>query len=557
MSGARKGLLQSTSGAVAPTVALSLFGLIAAGGIAFDYARMASLDSELQTAADEAALAAATQLDGKTDACSRAANAASALIRNDTRFANDGNASGLAVTIQNEPTCDRTGFIKFYKNKDRSDTGALTDADVNFVEVTVNSRTARFALTPVVAVLSSGPLSAKAYAGVGEAICKVPPVMICNPDEPDGNTDGDYDFNVGNRIGKGLKLVAVGNGNSAWAPGNFGYLDTGSSTSNPNVELREALGWISVPGNCSSLEGVKTRTGAGTTVTQALNTRFDIYERANNNSQSGTGNNGNGNNASCPSGGLCPPSINTVKDVVRKGAPANANKCGFANNEWELPSPEYLPSSTTADLALANMPQAMGYPRDKCHAVSTAGSCSSGKVGDGNWDRNAYFYVNYGWSSTDWPTYTATAVKPLPSSPTRYDVYNWEINHRTETIGGKVILSKRTIGSGGSAPEDYDSPICSPLQGFGTGLVPGGSTVDRRRISAAVINCNAYDVHGGGGTVYPVKKWIELFLVEPSLNRARTDANDVYVEVIGETTLDGGGATASQVIQRAVPYLIE
>lgn len=553
----RKSLLQSTSGAVAPTVALSLFALIAAGGIAFDYARMASLDSELQNAADQAALAAASQLDGKANACSRAASAASALLSNNARFANDGNASGLAVTVPNdEPTCDRTGFIKFYKNKDRSDTGTLTDADANFVEVTVNSRTARFALTPIVAVLSSGPLSAKAYAGVGEAICKVPPVMICNPDEPDDNTNVDYDFVVSSRIGKGLKLISVGNGNSAWAPGNFGYLDTGSSTSNPNVELRQALGWISVPGDCSSLEGVKTRTGAGTTVTQAINTRFDIYERANNNAQNGTGNNGNGNNASCPSPGLCPPSINTVKDVIRKGAPANANKCGFANNEWELPSPEYLPSSTTADLPLANMPQAMGYPRDKCHAVSTAGSCSAGKVGDGNWDRNAYFYVNYGWNSTDWPNNTNTATNPLPSNPTRYQVYNWEIQHRGETIGSKVILSRRTAGSSPSS-DDYDSPICSPLQGYGSGLVPGGSTVDRRRISAAVINCHAYDVHGGGGTVYPVRKWIELFLVEPSLNRARTDANDVYVEVIGETTLDGGGATASQVVQRAVPYLIE
>jgi len=552
MSARRKSLLQSTSGAVAPTVALSLFALIAAGGIAFDYARMASLDSELQNAADQAALAAASQLDGKANACSRAASAASALLSNNARFANDG--GGLAVTVPNdEPTCDRTGFIKFYKNKDRSDTDTLTDADANFVEVTVNSRTARFALTPIVAVLSSGPLSAKAYAGVGEAICKVPPVMICNPDEPDDNMNVDYDFNVGSRIGKGLKLISVGNGNSAWAPGNFGYLDTGSSTSNPNVELREALGWISAPGDCSSLEGVKTRTGAGTTVTQAINTRFDIYEKANT---------GNGNNGSCPSGGLCPPSINTVKDVTRKGNAGGGNKCGFGNNEWELPSKEYLPSSTSADLDLSvatNVPTAMGYPRDKCHAISTAGGCSAGKVGDGNWDRNAYFFVNYGWSSGQWPTNTNTASKPLPTNPTRYDVYNWEINHRGETIAGKVILSNRSIGGGNSDPVDYDSPVCSPLQtpSYGNGLVPGGSTVDRRRISAAVINCHAYDVHGGGGTVYPVRKWIELFLVEPSLNRARTDANDVYVEVIGETTLDGGGATASQVVQRAVPYLIE
>ena len=70
------GLFRSTSGAVAPTVALSLFGLVAAGGIAFDYARMASMDTELQNAADQATLAAASQLDGETGACSRAAAAA-------------------------------------------------------------------------------------------------------------------------------------------------------------------------------------------------------------------------------------------------------------------------------------------------------------------------------------------------------------------------------------------------------------------------------------------------------------------------------------------------
>jgi hypothetical protein len=42
---------------VAPTVALSLFALLGAGGLAFDYARLASLDTELQNAADQAALA--------------------------------------------------------------------------------------------------------------------------------------------------------------------------------------------------------------------------------------------------------------------------------------------------------------------------------------------------------------------------------------------------------------------------------------------------------------------------------------------------------------------
>src|SRR3546814_10050133 len=98
MRGWWAGLQRSEAGAVAPTVALSLFGLIAAGGLAFDYARLASLDTELQNAADHAALAAASQLDGENDsatgvnddAITRAEKAARELIQNETRFANDG-----------------------------------------------------------------------------------------------------------------------------------------------------------------------------------------------------------------------------------------------------------------------------------------------------------------------------------------------------------------------------------------------------------------------------------------------------------------------------------
>jgi hypothetical protein len=48
-----------------------------------------------------------------------------------------------------------------------------------------------------------------------------------------------------------------------------------------------------------------------------------------------------------------------------------------------------------------------------------------------------------------------------------------------------------------------------------------------------------------------------LFVVEPSLNRPRTDANDVYVEVISETIAGGGNETAAQVVRRDVPYLIK
>jgi hypothetical protein len=84
--------------------------------------------------------------------------------------------------------------------------------------------------------------------------------------------------------------------------------------------------------------------------------------------------------------------------------------------------------------------------------------------------------------------------------------------------------------------------------------------VDRRRISAAVLNCTALGLHGHA-TNQPVLKWIDLFLVEPSFDRGtggnkRTDGTDVYVEIIGETSSGAAGSTAGQVVKRDTPYLV-
>src|SRR4030095_5232713 len=127
------------SAAVAPTVALSLFLLIGAGGVAFDFARMPALDSELQNAADQAALAAASQLDQQSRAMQRAKAAAQGVIDNYTLTANDG--SGKAVTI---PT------VVFYSTKAdaENNTNGFTDvtqfAAAHFVRVAVAARRTNF-----------------------------------------------------------------------------------------------------------------------------------------------------------------------------------------------------------------------------------------------------------------------------------------------------------------------------------------------------------------------------------------------------------------------------
>lgn len=534
-------LRRDERGVIAPTVALSLFALIACAGIAFDYAHMAALDTELQDAADQSALAAASQLDGQLNARARATAAAQSLVRNLSLFASD------ASSVAGDAHKVEVATLTFYQSYDRvNDTyGPLStsDADSKVVKVTITPRRANFALTPIVGAMSSGLLPAEAVASLGTAICKTPPVMICNPSETNSNKDFDADALKGH----GLKLVSVGGGNGSWAPGNFGYLNNNGG-SNGVPGLQEGLGWESPPGDCTPSGNVNTKPGGNVPATDALNTRFDIYD----------------SNSSCQNGGTCPASINSVKDVVR---PANANgnnACALQNQGWQLPANYYgqgsVPAVGNVPLNPSVTPSAMGHPRDMCHAVDSAatGYCSS-PIGDGAWDRDAYFRTNYRksgggyWTGGTGPG-TWRGNTGLSATATRYDVYSWEIVNRGKTIDGVNVLGPNPPGASGNTTVSYGFPVCSPVQGYGGGVVPGLNTVDRRRTAMAVVNCLQNSVNGSS-TGVPVLKFVDLFLVEPSVSRARTGQGDVYVEIIGETPA-GGAQTAGQVVRRDKPYLI-
>jgi len=544
-----RSLIRNSDGAVAPTIALSLVGLIAAGGVAFDYARLASMDTELQTAADQAVLAAAAQLDSEPGACSRAANAAVSMLVNETRMANDGNGSGRQITIPLETACDATGQVRFYQNITKT-TAATTDANAKFVEVTVNSRTANYALTPIAAAFSSGAISATAFAGLDSAICKVPPLMLCNPNE-----GSDPSFTIANYIGKGVRLVG-NDGGGIYGPGNFGFLDVGAG--NGAATLRQELGGSNVPGDCVSGSGVDTETGSIITVRDALNTRMGIYDQGLNNACGNTG-------------ADCPPSANMRKDLVLDGNGNAFNKIGLTNNNngWKEATNPYPGSAniinatgsnyhslTTAEVQLI---APMGYPEDMCHAFGStnAGACSGGRIGDGNWDRYAYFKSNSGNSAytevaglqdTD-----TTALNALmngwfgTTTPSRYQVYQWEMAHATPRLNSQ---SAPTSLNAYSRPGD--------LSGEPTGIAPSTTQVDRRVLAVAVVNCTAEGV-SGHTTDVAVKKFIDIFLVQPSLARTvgvRTENGDIYIEIIGETA-NATNEGAVQLVKKSVPYLIE
>jgi hypothetical protein len=547
-------LWRNADGAVVPTVALSLTALVAAGGIAFDYSRMATLDTELQTAADQAALAAAAQLDGNSGACTRAVAAARSMVINQTKMAND--SLGLAVTIAAPGVCNDDGSItfnaaasvRFYKDAAKTQP-ADNDSNAKFVEVQVADRQANFALTPIVAALKSGQIHGTAFAGLDTAICKVPPLMLCNPAE-----STDPSFTIANYVGKGIRLIA-NDGGGTYGPGNFGFLDVGAG--NGASTLRQELGASSVPGNCVSGDGVNTETGSIITVRDALNTRFGIYETGSLTQPCGNDRSG------------CPPSANIRKDLLLRGDGATVSKLGIVTgvggNGW-LEATNPYPGSTNITTAGTNYHSLsdteiaaiapMGYPEDECHAFKAdgTGSCAGGRIGDGNWDRYAYFKSN---STSNYPTITSVAAMNtflsanMPggtTTPTRYQVYQWEMANASTRLNSQAGPSGNTA---------YSRPR-PDLAGEPAGVTPGSTATDRRVLTAAVINCTAEGV-SGHTTGVEVKKWIEVFLVQPSLARSvgvRTSNADVYVEMIG-LTQNATDEGAVQLVKKSIPYLIE
>lgn len=510
---------RNSDGAVAPVVALSLTALIAVGGIAFDYTRLAAMDSELQNAADQAALAAASQLDGETKACARAVAAARNLVSNKTLLAND--TRGLPVTISDSDVCtsdtditdDPAASIRFFQDK-AATIPATKNTEARFVEVRVDSRRAYYALTVVVAAFSSGEISAKARAGLGTALCKVPPLMICSP-TPGVAIDWD------SMKGRGLRAVSKQGPN--WSPGNFGYIGPQDANS-----TEKALAYQNPVFDCQGINVEEpVSTGAPTPAITAINTRMDIYDISG----------GSGNVLTPCLGSACPPARNVVKDLV---LPAGGS-CKM-NNDWQLPTNRFLPVQAAGTDPMRNFQKpgnaidAMGLPRDNCHYASYDSTlCAGNPIGDGKWARGDYFNK-----------YHSGNIPANAGTMTRYETYRWEIDNAK--IPTHVAAGSTTKGKNVIPLWQEGAPVCNAT-------IPD-PTRDRRVIQVAVgDNCAA--LHGAS-TPVQIGAWIDAFMVEPGVappGRGNGDGgNEIYLEIIGQ--VNPGGA-AAQIVRRDTPYLVK
>lgn len=376
----------------------ALFLAVALGFLAlsFDLGRVASTQSELQSYADQVALAAAGELDGRADAITRATAAAAGLITDRQTYADGANALGGAGSYT----------ITFLSALPPSDgaaaTAVTTDARLaRYVRVLTTQRTVQTPFAAANAALTGGPATnvqsdvrAVATAGMTSWACDVTPLMFCAPSG----------WKASANIGKQILLRSNG-GSAAWGPGNFGFLDVASlpvDTTGPCKGLNGATLYECLVGaergitGCIRTDaGVNTKTGQQNGLASAFNTRFDIFQ---------------GNMKKLITDPAYRPAPNTVQGTLPTGNP----KCR-GNNP---------PASNAAKL-----------PRDPCIATS---SCTvyanSPRFGDGSWNRAGYVATNHG------GTYPAGTS----SSSTRYQIYLAEIAAaKTRSAPNNVPLPTR------------------------------------------------------------------------------------------------------------------
>ncbi|MBT0957522.1 hypothetical protein IV417_08995 [Alphaproteobacteria bacterium KMM 3653] len=353
------------------SVALVVFlGLLA---LTFDFGRMASTHSELQSFADNVSLAAAAELDGRSDAITRARSAANTLISDSQTYAT-GNKTLVAEDI---------ATLTFYRSDadggfTRSEALKSTDPHlVRYVDVQISDHTVQPGLGAAFAALSGGPsfddtVSTSAAAGFSLEACNVAPIAVCLPT---------VDFDASTSIGQTLELdLSVNLG--TLLPGQVAVVNT----------LTDALDGLSI---CAGLLGgdLNACLLAAREPETACTGRGGLEISANVDASELMGAlNSRFGEVSGLLGGLLGGSDFSEAPNVLTGLTTPLGMC--------LP----LPSILSAD--------EQSLPSDDC---LVSGGCAI--QGDGSWTlgRNAYIEAHY--DGTD----------PFPEASTRFEFYQAEI----------------------------------------------------------------------------------------------------------------------------------
>ncbi|MFN0114972.1 MAG: pilus assembly protein TadG-related protein [Paracoccaceae bacterium] len=380
-------------GAILVFWAVALAVMLGIVALSFDVGRMAATQSELQSYADHVALAAAAELDGKSDAITRANAAAANLIADWQTYGAGGNALAGVGSYT----------LEFFDRLPAQDSAAMSAglttnaAKAAYARVTIAPRAVDFSFGDAFFALSgnaptANTVGATAVAGYTQYACDIAPMMFCIP-------NSSFNADAPGTKGRMIRLRAGGQG-AAWGPGDFGFLQPSSlsidaqgncaGANGTGPQLRCALGAVSRITQCVPIRGVDIEPGQKVGITNAaLNTRFDMWSGAMQNSRTDP---------------IYAPAPNVIKGI----RPRNGN-CNWNNTQ---------PTTDTAAM-----------PRDTC---MISGSCAP--YGDGNWSAGRTTYVSRNYGGAD----------PHPAAPTRYDYYLAEIAAHGGGASSAAILTGRS-----------------------------------------------------------------------------------------------------------------
>lgn len=282
-------------GAILIMTAVLIVVLIGVAALAMDIGRLVVLRSQIQNAADAAAIAAAVELDGQSGARDRAMAAAREAVKHDKSFAKLQDLLGIDSLPNSAFAFYCMIGAEFDLAQDVAISGGFCqgvaegalhvtaggDADAHYVRVNLDPALAadRFTLDliflPILNLITPGTATeaavrAEAVAGRHFIQCNFPPMVLCDPFEGiSGKT-----FKNDMPLGATITLREQGGG-GAWAPGNFGFLE---ALAGPGANaLGEQLASPEDKG-CGTRR-ITTKPGQNMEkTTSAINTRFDMYD---------------------------------------------------------------------------------------------------------------------------------------------------------------------------------------------------------------------------------------------------------------------------------------
>ena len=443
--------------------------------LSFDFGRQAATQSELQSYADNVALAAAGELDGAPDSMTRAQAAAATFVTDAQTFGDGARTLAGAGDFT----------LTFHANRADAAAGIRPEnrpQRARFVRATLVPRRVGGAFSAALSRLSGNPagpdrVGAQAVAGFSLHACNATPLTFCAKD---------LDFKAD--LSKGVNMsLTINPGAGTLVPGTLSLVENTvplvdlsgvcKALTGINLDLC-LLGARGQKTACLAQDGIDIAAGNRLpTIKAGLNVRFDIFAGS---------------------------------SMAHKANPVYA------------PAPNVLSSfapRTSTTQCLGNDPvpatDRMGFPTDDCQA---SGGC--GIFGNASWSTGRAAFVAKNFGGND----------PFPEARTRFEFYTAMVNAQANAsantgglvgglLGGVVGTVNNLLGLG--------LPNCAPR---------ADPDPNRRVLVAAAIDCSGLSATADLRDV-PVLDFVELFMTQPTGLDGSNTVNVEVIGSLGGPTL--------------------